>query len=104
MEPINIKLPHYKQALILRQNFKEFGIKFVYNTSNKCVYISLLAAPPIHTTEEGICMTLTRIYKRFTYVRDNFEQVIEEYKAKYKAYYADNPKMLIYLESINKSE
>ena len=100
MEPINIKLPHYKQAHILQENFKEFGIKCVYIDASRCVYITILAAPSVHKTDTGVYMTLTRKYTRFTEVRDNFDEVIKEYKAKYKEVYANNPEMLKYLETI----
>ncbi len=85
MKPINIKLPHYKQAWILQENFKEVGIKFVYNHRNKHIYISLLAAPAVHVTETGVHMVLTCVYKQITDVRNNFDIVVKKYKAMYKS-------------------
>lgn len=99
MKTIDIKLPHYKQAWILQDNFKEVGIKFVYNHRNRHIYISLLAAPTVYATETGVYMVFTRVYKQFTYTRDNFDVVVKEYKAMYKSYYSNNPSMLQYLES-----
>lgn len=99
MKPINIKLPHYKQAWILQNNFKEVGIKFVYNHRNRHIYISLLAAPATHVTETGVHMVLTIEYKKISNVRDNFNAVVKDYKAMYESYYSNNPSMLKYLES-----
>lgn len=98
MKKIDTKLPIYQQAWILADNYKEIGIKCVYNNRNRNVYLSLLNAPIIAHGVPGAEMTLVGIFKPFSYVRDNFQDCADIYKRKYKVVYSDNPEMLKYLE------
>lgn len=98
MEKINVKLPIYQQAWILANNYKEIGIRCVYNNRNKNVYLSLLNAPILAKGVPGAEMTLVGIFKSFSYVRDNFQDCADTYKRMYKEVYSDNPEMLKYLE------
>lgn len=97
MKEINKKLPIYKQAWDLTENFKEIGIKCVYNHRNRKVYLSLLNAPVFADGIAGAQMTLVGILKPFSHVRDNFQELADEYKRMYKIFYSDNPEMLKYL-------
>lgn len=98
MEKIDIKLPIYQQAWILANNYKEIGIRCVYNNRNRNVYLSLLNAPILANGVPGAEMTLVGIFKSFSYVRDNFQDCADTYKRMYKEVYSDNPEMLKYLE------
>lgn len=98
MKQIDKKLPIYKQAWILVENYKEIGIKCVYNNRNRNVYLSLLNAPVFVENVPGAQTTLTGVFKPFSYVRDNFQSLADKYKAMYKIVYANNPAMLKYLE------
>lgn len=98
MKQINKKLPIYKQAWVLRENFKEIGIKCVYNERNRNVYLSLLNAPLFVYGVPGAQMTLIGCFKPFSVVRDNFEEFADEYKNRYRSFYSNNPEMLKHLE------
>lgn len=98
MKEINKKLPIYKQAWVLSENYKEIGIRCVYNHRNRNVYLSLLNAPIFADGVAGAQMTLVGIFKPFSHVRDNFQDLADEYKRMYKVFYSDNPEMLKYLE------
>lgn len=99
MKPIDKKLPVYRQAHVLADNYKEIGIRCVYNTRNRKVYLSLLGAPFLAVDVAGAQVTLVGVFRPFSHVRDNFLQCAREYMQMYRAMYADNPKMLKYLES-----
>ena len=103
MKEINKKLPVYKQAWDLTDNFKEFGIKCVYNERNRKVYLSLLNAPILVEGISEAQTTLVGVFKSFGYVRDNFQDIADEYKCMYKTVYSDNPEMLKYLEQTDTS-
>lgn len=98
MKEINKKLPVYKQAWDLADNFKEIGIKCFYNDRNRKVYLSLLNAPILVDGVPEAQMTLVGVFNSFSYVRDNFQDLADEYKRMYKTVYSDNPEMLKYLE------
>lgn len=98
MKQIDKKLPIYKQAWILVENYKEIGIKCVYNNRNRNVYLSLLNAPVLVENVSGAQMTLVGVFKPFSHVRDNFQYFADKYKTMYKMVYANNPGMLKYLE------
>lgn len=98
MKQINKKLPIYKQAWTLTDNFKEIGIKCVYNNKNRTVYLSLLNAPLFVHNEPGARMTLIACFKPFSNVRDNFQAYADKYKNMYRIVYSNNPEMLKYLE------
>lgn len=103
MKEINKKLPIYKQAWDLTENFKEIGIKCVYNHRNRKVYLSLLNAPILVEGISGAQTTLVGVFKTFSYVRDNFQDLANEYKRMYKIFYSDNSEMLKYLEQTDTS-
>mgnify|MGYP000027335653 FL=1 len=96
MKEINIKLPLYKQAYVLAENFKEIGIKCVYNHANKKVYLSLLNAPTF-VVGEPMQMTLRRCFNSLKDVRDNFQEYANGYKKMYKIVYSNNIEMLEFL-------
>lgn len=98
MKQINKKLPIYKQAWMLRDNFKEIGIKCVYNNRNRNVYLSLLNAPLFVYGTSKAQMTLVGCFKPFSDVRDNFQAYADKYRKMYKILYSDNPEMLKHLE------
>lgn len=98
MKEINEKMPIYKQAWDLTDNFKEIGIRCVYNERNRNVYLSLLNAPILVEGISEAQMTLVGVFKSFNYVRDNFQSLAEKYKYMYKNVYSDNPEMMKYLE------
>ena len=97
MKEINKKIPIFKQAWDLTENFKEIGIKCVYNHRNRKVYLSLLNAPILVAGVSGAQMTLVGVFNSFSYVRDNFQDLADEYKRMYKTVYSDNPEMLKHL-------
>lgn len=97
MKEINTKLPIYKQAYILAENFKELGIKCTYNQRTKETFLSLLNAPNFSEGTTECEQTLIGIFDTFVYVRDNFEYLSDKYKQRYKEYYKNNPLMLKYL-------
>lgn len=97
MKEINKKLPIFKQAWDLTENFKEIGIKCVYNHRNRKVYLSLLNAPILVAGVSDAQMTLVGVFNSFSHVRDNFQDLADEYKCMYKTVYSDNPQMLKYL-------
>lgn len=98
MKQIDKKLPIYKQAWILTENYKEIGIKCIYNHRNRKVYLSLLNAPTfvcgIPETQE----TLRYCARFFSEARDNFQELADRYKNMYKIVYSNNPEMLKHLE------
>lgn len=98
MKQIDKKLPIYKQAWILVENYKEIGIRCVYNDRNRNVYLSLLNAPVFVENVSGAQTTLVGVFKPFSRVRDNFQYFADKYKTMYKMVYANNPGMLKYLE------
>lgn len=98
MKEINKKLPIYKQAWVLSENYKEIGIRCVYNHRNRNVYLSLLNAPVFVENVSGAQITLVGVFKPFSHVRDNFQYFADKYKTRYKMVYANNPGMLKYLE------
>ena len=98
MKQINKKLPIYKQAWILSDNFKEIGIKCVYNHRNRNVYISLLNAPLFVYGVSGAQMTFVGCFKPFSDIRDNFQAYADEYREMYRILYSDNPEMLKYID------
>lgn len=98
MKEINTKMPIYKQVPILSQNFKELGIKFVYNSRTKEVYLSLFNAPTFAEGVAEVQQTLMSVYPCFGYVRDNFEYLANRYKQGYKEFYSGNSLMLKYLD------
>lgn len=69
MKQINKKLPIYKQAWVLTDNFKEIGIKYVYNHRNKNIYLSLLNAPLFAYGALEAQMTFVGYFKPFSDVR-----------------------------------
>lgn len=91
MKEINTKLPLYKQAYILAENFKELGIKCVYNHANKKVYLSLLNAPTF-VVGEPMQVTLIRRFDSLKDVIDNFQEYANKYKTMYKIVYSNNKK------------
>lgn len=103
MKEINKKLPVFKQAWDLTENFKEIGIKCVYNHRNRKVYLSLLNAPILVEGVSGTQTTLVGVFNSFSHVRDNFQELADEYKRVYKIFYSDNPEMLKYLEQTDTS-
>lgn len=98
MKQINKKLPIYMQARVLIDNFKEIGIKCVYNNRNRKVYLSLLNAPLFVSGISEAQMTLMGCFKPFSDVRDNFQAYADEYKNMYKIVYSNNIEMLKHLD------
>jgi hypothetical protein len=47
------KIPLWKEAINLREEYHKRGIEYVYNQRNKNVYLSILNAPIIDTTYTG---------------------------------------------------
>lgn len=98
MKQINKKLPIYKQAWVLAENFKEIGIRCVYNERTKTVYISLLNAPIIARGVPEARMTLIGRFDSFSEIRDNYQEYADKYKSVYRRCYSNNPEMLKFIE------
>lgn len=98
MKQINKKLPIYKQAWVLVENFKEIGIRCVYYEKTKTVNISLLNAPIIARGVSDVQMTLIGCFESFSEIRDNYQEYADKYKSAYRDLYSNNPEMLKYIE------
>ena len=98
MKQINKKLPIYKQAWVLSDNFKKIGIRCVYYDRNKTVCISLLNAPILACGISEAQMTLIGCFESFSEIRDHFQEYADKYKNMYRSFYSNNPEMLKYIE------
>jgi hypothetical protein len=93
------KIPLWKEAIVLREEYYKRGIEYVYNQRNKNVYLSILNAPYIDPTYMGEGCKLTEhliVYGGVIASRniDEWEALV---KKNYKEHYKENSTMLAYL-------
>jgi len=94
------KLPLYKQAEMLRQEYEKRGIKYVYNQRNRNVYLSILNAPYVAEEEEGCQLTGHLIVYGGVIASSDIEKWINEVKRSYIKCWEHNPAMLKYANTI----
>lgn len=107
-----MKKPVYQIARELSEEYKKRGIKYVYNTSNRNVYLSVLAAPMFvpetpETEEQGHVQMVGYLVieggEKISAVErtKNIDEMVDKVKKQYAMQWNDNKLLMSYLDTVH---